>query len=176
MAGAKVRPIRVEGQVAYVPLTMGYVAVIDAKDVPLVSGHNWRAHIRSRGDGTTRTVYAIRRFCEGGRQPTVYMHRLIAETPDGMETDHHDGDGLNNRRANLRHATTAQNQHNGRLRLDNTSGAKGVVFHRQSGKWMATLRANGKRKYLGLFDCVTAAVVRLQQERATKHGAFAKQA
>ena len=175
MAGAKVRPIRVDGQAAYVPLTMGYVAVINVEDAPLVSGHNWRAHIRYREDGTIRAVYAIRRFCEGGRQPTVYMHRVIARTPDGMETDHQDGDGLNNRRANLRPATTAQNQHNGRLRLDNTSGAKGVVFHKRSEKWMATLRTNGKKKYLGLFGCVTAAMFRLHKERAAAHGAFAKQ-
>ena len=175
MATSKVRPIKADGQAAYVTLTKGYVAVIDVEDVPLVSGHNWRAHIRYRKDGTIRAVYAIRRLCEDGRQPTIYMHRVIAKTPDGMETDHQDGDGLNNRRKNLRPATTAQNQHNGRLRTDNTSGAKGVSFHKPSGKWMASLRDGGKRKYIGVFNCVTAAMLHLHRARVAAHGDFAKQ-
>ena len=46
----KPRPIRIEGDVAYVPLTKGYEAIIDVEDVPLVEGRNWHAHVVRKKD------------------------------------------------------------------------------------------------------------------------------
>ena len=57
-----------------------------------------------------------------GIADTVLLHRVIAGTPVGMETDHRDRDGLNNRRNNLRNATIAQNRQNAAISADNTSG------------------------------------------------------
>lgn len=103
------RPIAVVGDVAYVPLTQGERAIIDAKDVPLVEGRNWAVLKRRK-----RLCYAV----SAGKPPgpkTLYMHRLILGPPDGMETDHINHDGLDNRRANLRACTGSQNQLNKRM-------------------------------------------------------------
>ena len=64
--------------------------------------------------------------------------------------DHRDGDGTNNRLNNLRPATRSQNGANSRRPRHNTSGHKGVSPHRR--KWLATIRTNGKKIHLGLFD------------------------
>ncbi len=72
MGGAavkKVRPIRIDGRFAYVPLTKGYEAIIDVEDVPIVEGWNWSASPKGG------TAYAVRRSPSGhGR---VRMHRVI---------------------------------------------------------------------------------------------------
>ena len=144
-----IRPIRVKGQLAYVPLTKGYEAVIDASDVHLVEGFNWCAVVRRY------TVYAVRgeRSAEraGASRRNISLHRVIVGGPDGLQVDHCDGNGLNNRRCNLRVATAAQNQQNARKRSDNTTGLKGVDWHKRDRKWRARIVANGKRKHLGLY-------------------------
>lgn len=174
MANRKIRPIRLEGNIAYVPLTQGYTAVIDAADVPLVSGTNWTARISRRKNGTVYTVYAVRAKTDEGKQRTVIMHRVIAGTPNGLDTDHADGDGLNNRRANLRNATKSQNQSNQRLSSANRSGAKGVTWHSASGRWQAGIRSDGKISFLGYFNCVTAAAFAYAKASAALHKEFGR--
>lgn len=169
------RPIRIEGTIAYVALTQGYEAVIDAADVPLVDGRNWIAAVVRRRDGSIRTVYATTREPLGPyRQTTIYMHRLLSGTADGLETDHEDADGLNNRRANLRTATKAQNMHNQRLPGNNASGVKGVSRDKWSGKWHARIGVNGKRKSLGYFDDLDAAAAAYARASSELHGNFGR--
>jgi hypothetical protein len=141
----QVRPIRVCGDVAYVTLTQGHEAIIDAADVSLVDKWNWYAGIRAH------LIYAVRSDRIGQNKITVLMHRVIMRDPVRLHIDHEDGDGLNNRRYNVRIATPSQNMHNMRTRCDNTSGFKGVHFSKSSGKWMARIKLNQKTNYLGLF-------------------------
>jgi hypothetical protein len=133
-----IRPIRVDGDVAYVPLTKGYVAVIDALDVHLVERWNWGAK------QDARTVYAKRGFKCGGRQHSLLIHRVILEAPAGVEVDHINGNGLDNRRSNLRLATKSQNMQNMRLSRINTSGFKGVCWDKDRGKWRAHITLDRK--------------------------------
>ena len=165
-----VRPIRVVGSLAYIPLTKGYEAIIDAADVHLVEGYNWFALARHG-----KTVYA-RRNTPGPIQRTVLLHRAICQTPDGLQLDHRDGNGLNNSRANLRFASIAQNQQNKRLRQDNTSGLKGVDFHKGNGLWRARIQANGKSKCLGYHTTPEAARAAYAEASALLHGDFARTA
>lgn len=165
------RPIRIEGDVAYVPLTKGYEAIIDAADVPLVSGYCWCAQETRRRDGTLGPVYARRNSMHGEK----YMHRLLVPSQGDLEVDHADGDGLNNRRSsNLRLATPHQNRCNTGLRSNNTSGVKGVSWHAQRGKWVAQLSAGRGGAYLGLFDDIEAAKAVVEAARKELHGAFAR--
>lgn len=152
----KVRPILIDGDVAYVPLSRGLVAVIDAADILLVEGWNWTAE-RSKVGGTT---YAVRgASIGGGRSKTVKMHQVIFAFAEGKLPDHKDGDGLNNRRQNLRPATHQQNTWNRRLSSANTSGFKGVCYRIDRGTWLASITVNGKRRKLGTFgDRVDAAM------------------
>lgn len=160
------RPIRIEGDVAFVPLTRGYEAVIDAADVPLVEGRNWCALVCKNG-----IVYAQ----HGARQGKGLMHRVIVgEACEGLTVDHRDHNGLNNRRFNLRPATVAQNNHNARKRSDNRSGLKGVSWNKKTRKWVAQIQLNGRRMHLGLFPSPEAAHAAYQQASVQHHGAFGK--
>lgn len=84
------------------------------------------------------------------------MHGFLTGWP---RVDHINGDGLDNRRSNLREANAAQNAANAGLRSDSVSGFKGVYPNTAGGlPWKAEIRANGKRRYLGIFgDPATAA-------------------
>ena len=170
------RPIRIEGPVAYIPLTKGYEAVIDAEDVPLVEGRCWSAAERYRSDGSLRVVYAQAKI----NGILTALHRHITKADVEFEVDHKDGDGLNNRRrgetGNLRPATRSQNQHNRRLSHDNTSGIEGVSWFEAKGKWRASIGLNGKWRYLGLFKCRTAAAVAYMKASRMYHGDFGRTA
>jgi hypothetical protein len=160
----RIRPVRIDGELAYVTLSQGHEAVLDAVDVGLVVGHNW--HYK-RGYAVT-SVYR-----PGVKKCLVFMHRLISGTPAGMETDHIDGDGLNNRRSNLRFATTSENQRNRVASANNTSGGrKGVNFHRYSGRWRASIQLNGKRRHLGYFDTPDQAHAAYCESAVRLHGDF----
>ncbi|MGL6211903.1 MAG: hypothetical protein ACRC14_18925 [Paracoccaceae bacterium] len=172
-----IRPIRIEGDLAYVPLTKGYEAIIDAVDVPLIDGWNWHALVRRRRDGSIRTVYAARMDPrDGGKQRHVRMHRVILGLShvDPAEGDHKDGDGLNNCRFNLRISTTAENRRNKRSQVNNTSGFKGVTFRMSNGKFSARITVNGERIHLGCFLTATAAHDAYATASATLHGEFGR--
>jgi hypothetical protein len=171
----KIRPIRIEGDCAFVTLSAGYVCVIDAADVDLINVGNWSAHVSRRGDGSVLTVYAFRQICdENGRRGRALMHRLIAGTPAGLQTDHIDGDGLNNRRANLRNATKTQNGRYIRRPLHNTSGVKGVSWHKGSNKWRASIKCDGKSRALGSFKSIAEAAEAYAAASAELHGEFGR--
>ena len=164
----KVRPIRVEGDVAYVPLTKGYEAVIDAADVHLVVGYNWFA------DTSRSSVYAQRTVNTGSRPGSIKMHRLILGCPDGFFVDHKDGNGLNNRRSNLRIATVAENNRNSKFRKNNTSGYKGVSFHKSSGKWHAVIWVDSKPIFLGAYNSPELAHIAYVKASYEIHGEFGR--
>ena len=138
----KVRPIRVENDIAFVPLTRGLCAIIDAADVPLAEGWNWAAWVSNSG-----SIYAAR-----GGTKRISLHNLILPPVDGLITDHRDGNSLNNRRSNLRHATYQQNCWNRRISEANTSGFKGVSFSADRAAWLATITVNGQTNKIGTFQ------------------------
>jgi hypothetical protein len=96
----------------------------------------------------------------GGAPPKrrmCYAHQIAwflmtGEWPlEGFEVDHKDRDGLNNRWKNLRLATSSQNKANSKIRIDNTSGSKGVAMDCQRNQWQVYIAFNKKRISLGRF-------------------------
>ena len=84
------------------------------------------------------------------------MHDLIMQwahgnTPAEKAVDHRNRDGLDNRLRNLRYATASQNNINRAKSQCNTSGYKGVFWHKGAKKWMAQIKYEGRVYYLGLF-------------------------
>ncbi len=169
----KIRPIRIVGDIAYVPLTKGYEAIIDAADVPVVAGYVWHAREKRRKDGGVRSVHA-------GAKPDgsnyVHMHRLLCRADPALEVDHRDGNGLNNRRDNLRVATTSQNQMNAAVRSDNSTGVKGVYWDEPRKKFGAQIWARGKKLSIGRFETLEAAASAVASTRKELHGEFARPA
>lgn len=133
------RIIRVEGDVAYIPLTKGYEAIVDAKDLEFLSWWSWYACEKPT------STYAM---ANGGGK-NVKMHRLLLSAPDGLDVDHINRNGLDNRRTNLRLATRAQNLHNSRGHSDSKSGLKGTTFIRAKNRWKAQIMVRGKLHHLG---------------------------
>lgn len=84
-----------------------------------------------------------------------YAHQLIWFYVTGKwplnDIDHKDLDPGNNRWGNLREATRSQNIMNTRIRMDNTSGVRGVCFHKTHKLWFSYIETDGNRKYLGWF-------------------------
>lgn len=117
--------------------------LVDAADAEWLSEWRWCLH----NDG-----YAARWETVDSRFRTVFMHRAILglEHGDPRKTDHVNRDRLDNRRANLRIATNAENSQN--IPAKGGSRHRGVSFHKQSGKWMARGKLNGVEHYLGLYD------------------------
>lgn len=162
------RPIRIEGDVAYVPLTKGYEAVIDAADVPLVAGWRWGAKVRPW------TTYAARTDYSTGRKVEVKMHRLLMAAPAHLLVDHRDRNGLNNRRGNLRLATSAQNARNAGVNKNSLTGIRGVGWVARDSKWRARISCNGQSHLLGHFNCITAARLAYARASVKMHGEFGR--
>lgn len=161
-----IRNIRVEGNIAYVPLSKGLVAVIDADDYDIVAGINWYAQ------KSGRTFYAKTNLPRvNGRQGFLQMHTLIT----GFDiTDHIDGDGLNNRKFNLRPATKKENMRNRRTLSNNTSGFKGVTFRKDRGVWQARIMVDRKSVNLGFYACPKEAHNAYCRASSEMHGEFGR--
>lgn len=164
----KIREIEIDGDVAYVPLSRGYRAIIDAADVNIVAGRNWTAHVHPHRHG----VYATGTKTINGKRRTFYLHRLICPTGEGLQVDHINGDTLDNRRANLRPATFGQNQRNRKKYANNSSGYKGVFYNAKSGSWRAAVRVNGRRVTVGSFATREEAAAAYESAAQVIHGRF----
>jgi hypothetical protein len=128
-------------------LANGLVALVDDADYPALSAHEWYAY---PGGYVMRTEPNP---TKPGSKTTIYAHRVITGCVpgDGVKVDHRDGIKLNCQRGNLRRATPAQNKQNTPAQRNNACGLKGVCLHKQSGRWQAQIKANGRVVYLGLW-------------------------
>lgn len=160
-----------------IQLTQGQVTVIDAVDADLAD-FRWYAKLNRCYTGVGKHVVA-RRETVDHKRVTRYLHRVVLERLlnrrlDRTElVDHIDGNPLNNRRGNLRLATTAQNLANRGKPADNMSGYKGVSLHARSGKWRARIGHNGKQIHIGVYDTPEAAHQAYCEVAKTLHGTFA---
>ncbi len=155
-----------DGKVCYIPLTQGQYAIVDAEDYERVSRFKWC--LSRSGD----RVYAQRR-CRG---KTIRMHQFIMNPPKGMVVDHIDGNGLNNRRCNLRICTRLQNGWNRTRRKPPDASSQYVGVYRYkgySGKWYVKVQGDGNATNLGPFDSEIEAA-RARDYRAVElHGPYA---
>lgn len=135
-----------------IPLTQGKFAIVDTADYPAVSKLSWHAFTPRSSNHSWRARRMIYNPATQ-KQRTEYLHNFIMRPPEGFRVDHIDGDGLNNRRSNLRVCTTQQNNSAFRRKEKGTSSKyRGVSWHKQNLCWIARIRMNGKRHNLGCFD------------------------
>ena len=152
-----------------IPLTQGLVALVDADDYDMLMQWKWAAAKRRPNEFcATRSEPRI-----DGRQDTVYMHRVIMGEPIGLVIDHINHDTLDNRRANLRACTHAENQRNRRSVPNTTSKYLGVCWYKQTGKWRAQIKSNGKKIGLGYFSNEADAAIAYNDAAKLYHGEFA---
>ena len=135
-----------DGEIATITLNKGYSAKVFVSDLPLISSLRWRVAVQKR------SIYVLaKKRISFGVFKTVLMHRLIMDAPYGTQVDHKDGDGLNNLSSNLRLVTRSQNQMNMRKHKNKVS-LKGASYHKDKGRWSASISVNRKAIYLGYFD------------------------
>jgi len=148
-----------------VVLTRGRIAKIDAVDLELVAPIKWYA------TPGRYTWYAKTNRSEGNAHLSHHaMHALIMETPEGFVTDHIDGDGLNNRRSNLRICTNTDNIRNSKAKVGRQY--KGVIQYRR--RWLATVTEKRKSIIIGRFDTPEEAALCYDAKAKELYGEFAR--
>lgn len=150
-----------------IPLSKGRVSLIDDADWPEVRAYCW--HISSDHKG--RTGYAVSSGSRG--KPPLPLHRLLMNPAKGEVVDHINGDTLDNRRANLRVCTAAENLRNRRRSINNTSGYKGVTKQKGSTTWRVALTIGGKPIALGAYPTAIEAAIAYDKAARVHHGEFA---
>ncbi len=151
-----------------IPLSRGLVAYVDDADYEWLSLVNWHAHV----DG-----YAVRNVTSpDGKRTLQLMHRVILGIPNGDKTcvDHINLNRSDNQRSNLRSCNRSDNGANRRALRSNSSGYKGVSWHKHSGKYVAKIRKNGVVKTLGYFTDPAQASERYNTAADEIHGSFAR--
>lgn len=152
-----------------IQLSEGKIALVDDEDFERINAHKWHANKYRNG-----RFYAVRHGVMGLFRKTLLMHREILGFPSGMETDHINGDPLDNRKSNLRICTTAENQRNRGKQTNNASGFKGVIWSDTQKEWVAHIKVDRKKIYLGHFQTAEDAARAYDRAALERHGEFAK--
>lgn len=157
--------VRVEGSIAYVKLGSGEEAIVDVDALPRMARFSWQA-LR-----TASNVYVTgNSYVSDGPRYCVNLHRLVMGYPKGLEVDHINRNGLDNRRCNLRVCTRQENARN----VPRRANAKGVKFDKRTGKFVARINVNRKHHHLGVFTTQEEAKRAYDEAAMRFHGAFAR--
>ena len=129
-----------------VTLSKGKVAIVDDDDLKKVSFCSWNFDRYARANVWLK---------DEKKYKVMYMHRIIANAPQGMDVDHINGDKLDNRKENLRVCTRSENLHNLRGKSYSGSGLRGAYREKNRGagcRWFSAISVGGKVIRLGRFD------------------------
>ena len=129
-----------------IPLTRGQFAIVDDDMFEYISQWKWHALKQPH------TYYAARNVTKNKKKETIWMHRIINKTSSDKKTDHINGNGLDNRKKNLRSATHQENMINCARWVEGSSKYRGVSWHCGNKKWYAQITVNYKNLYVGSFD------------------------
>lgn len=149
-----------EGEsVVFIPLNTGEEAIADIDMLSTLMRYRWHS---VKG----YVVAFLRGKC-------VRMHRIVLADDASPEIDHKNRNKLDNRRSNLRPATRSQNAFNFGMLPTNTSGMRGVCWHKRSKKWIAQSRLNGRIIHLGYYEKMEEAQAAYWRFNKEKRGEFA---
>lgn len=157
------------------PKSSTHVAFVSDEDYEVLSLFSWcvtgKGHIG-------RTVREYDKTGKCFRKGQIWMHRIVAARMgldiDGSQVDHINLDKKDNRRENLRRATNQQNQANRTVSKKNTSGFKGVSWHKYHQRWSAKIGVGYKRIHLGFFDTPEEASEAYEKAAQEHHGIFGR--
>ncbi len=147
-------------------LIKGHEILIDDADLSIIDGWVWRLH-------QIKTNTYVRGYQKGKwKQKHFYMHRVLLNAQEGEDVDHRNGNGLDNRRCNIRTCTRTQNNGNMHAVRSKTSPYKGVDFYARTKNWRARITKDGKTHSLGYFDDIEAAAKAYRKKSLELYGEF----
>lgn len=141
-------------------LPNGDYFLIDATDYPEVSEHRWSLDEQGYMHTTIQ-----------GKHIKLHCYLLASK---GSTVDHINGNRNDDRRSNLRICSTMGNSRNQRLRFTNTTGYKGVSYDQRRKKYVASITANYKTKFLGYFSDPIEAAMKYDQAACLLFGEYAR--
>lgn len=151
-----------------IPLTQGKVTIVDSDDYEYLSQFKWY-YAQGYAVRNTRNI--------NGKRQQMRMHRVIAETPEEMVTDHINGDTLDNRKNNLRNVTYHENTFNAKKKTKAMSKYKGVSKFKGKThsfyKYTAKLQHNKERILIGYFPTEKQAALAYNEKAKEYFGEFA---
>lgn len=153
-----------------IALSGGHVLIVDEADYPLAASRVWHPQQGKAGShyaAVTRTV--------NGRQVKCYLHREIVGASRGQRVDHVNGNGLDNRRENLRLCSNADNMRNMRVsQARGSSRFKGVSWFVRHELWRAYIVVDYKQIHLGYFKSEHEAAEAYNAAARERFGKFAR--
>jgi HNH endonuclease len=150
--------------IGLIPLTKGKVAIVDAFDYDLVLSRVWHLD-----DSKPNLQYAAN---NKNKEERVKMHRFIMNVGEVGVVDHINGNGLDNRRCNLRACTFSENARNSRKKNKNAASKfKGVSMDKT--RWKACIRFDNKTKHLAMCDTEEEAAIYYDVAAQLFYGEFA---
>jgi hypothetical protein len=145
-----------------IKLTQGQFALVDDSDYEYLNQYKWCANKYDT------TYYAVRVV---GKQ-TIYLHRVIMNTPDNLVVNHWDYNGLNCQKHNMINCTQKENAQYMRIKKTGTSKYIGVSWFKRDKKWTARIRINNKSKNLGYFNSEIEAANQRDKMALMHYGRF----
>ena len=145
-----------------IKLSRGLVTIVDDEDYEKVIKLKWSPVSKGRGKPDVYVRHRSR----------LYLHRFITDCPKGKQVDHINGNGLDNRRCNLRICEPGENSRNQKKRINNKSGYKGVSWIKDKKKWKSCICFNYKNIHLGFFDSIEEAASAYALASQKIHGKF----
>lgn len=153
-----------------IPLSQGKVALVDDEDFDrLMAMGKWHCN-----DGYGKITLNYRKPDGTRGAKKIWMHRAVLNAPPGKFVDHISGSRLDNRKANLRFCSHNENQRNSGPQKNNTSGYKGVSWHKRRQKFDAKIVSDRKSIYLGSYESAKLAAIAYNEAALKIHGDFAK--
>ncbi|AYP68281.1 HNH endonuclease [Bacillus phage vB_BcoS-136] len=126
--------------------------IIDLEDLKKISKHTWSINIHGYARANKNNKY-------------IGMHKLITNTDKNEIVDHKDRNRLNNRKSNLRIVSSSDNAINKNIQSNNSSGVSGVSYYKSRDRWVAEIKYEGVKKWIGSFSSKEKAIkARLTEE------------
>jgi hypothetical protein len=142
---------------------------IDTDDLNKIKKFNWVIHPKDK------KFYISTKMKIKGKQKNIQLHRFIMNIYNpNIFVDHKNGNTFDVRKSNLRFCNQYQNRHNSKIRKDNSSGYKGVYWHKNNNKWCCRIGCNNRKIFLGYFDNKIDAAKTYNKAALKYHGEFAR--